>query len=177
MNDGFALWVHPNVYADPIMISMESSLLKGHIDSHLNIFQSADVTKAVIGLSGYKLFQYKNGRTVTLAITNRISDDDLTKTFPMRSGFLLMFQRGHPRKPDMPVPRIFEPMKQLAKELSSGFPFALVDFYEANNRLHFGKITFYPNSGFELFNPACCGIGVSAIGLIYLPLTFSEQSR
>lgn len=37
MNDGFALRVHPNVYADPIMISMESSLLKGHIDSYLNI--------------------------------------------------------------------------------------------------------------------------------------------
>lgn len=94
MNDGFALRVHPNVYADPIMISMESSLLKGYIDSYLNIFQSADVAKAAIGLPGFKLFQNNNGRTVTLDITNRFSGDDLTKTFPMRSGFLLMFQRG-----------------------------------------------------------------------------------
>ena len=32
-------------------------------------------------------------------------------------------------------------------------PFARIDFYEINEKVYFGEITFYPASGFEGFNP------------------------
>ena len=32
-------------------------------------------------------------------------------------------------------------------------PFARIDFYEINEKVYFGEITFYPASGFEGFKP------------------------
>jgi len=37
--------------------------------------------------------------------------------------------------------------------LSAGIPFLRVDFYEINNRLYFGELTFYPGAGFTAFDP------------------------
>ncbi|WP_350022544.1 ATP-grasp fold amidoligase family protein [Turicibacter sanguinis] len=47
----------------------------------------------------------------------------------------------------------YELMKDLAKRLSENIPFVRVDFYEVNNKLYFGEMTFYPAAGFEKFNP------------------------
>lgn len=105
-------------------------------------------------LPDYKLFHFSNGRIVTLAMTDRFTDAGLTETFFDEEWRPLdISEGGHPRKADMSVPRDFELMKQLAHELAAEFPFARVDFYESGNRLYFGEITFYPNSGFEHFDP------------------------
>ena len=42
-------------------------------------------------------------------------------------------------------------MKKLAGILSAGTKFLRVDFYEANNKVYFGELTFYPASGFGKF--------------------------
>ena len=42
-------------------------------------------------------------------------------------------------------------MKRLAGTLSSGTKFLRVDFYETNNKVYFGELTFYPASGFGKF--------------------------
>ena len=44
-------------------------------------------------------------------------------------------------------------MLVLAEILSKEVPFLRIDFYEINNKLYFGEITFYPASGFEGFYP------------------------
>lgn len=44
-------------------------------------------------------------------------------------------------------------MIKLAEELSKSLQFARTDFYYLNNRVYFGEITFYPNSGFGPFIP------------------------
>ena len=44
-------------------------------------------------------------------------------------------------------------MKQLAAKLSEKMPFARIDFYEIDEKVYFGEITFYPASGFEGFTP------------------------
>lgn len=38
-------------------------------------------------------------------------------------------------------------MVELAEKLSKGMPFLRVDFYEVNNNIYFGELTFYPASG------------------------------
>lgn len=105
-------------------------------------------------LPDYKLFRFNNGRIIALAMTDRFTDAGLTETFFDEEWHPLdVVESGHPRMANMPMPRDFELMKKLANELAAEFPFMRVDFYESGNRLYFGEMTFYPNSGFEHFDP------------------------
>ena len=47
-----------------------------------------------------------------------------------------------------PMPGSYPEMIRAAELLSTGFPFARVDFYEIDGRPRFGEVTFYPSSGF-----------------------------
>lgn len=50
-------------------------------------------------------------------------------------------------------PKNFEAMLDIAKRLSSDFPFVRVDLYNINGQVYFGELTFYPWSGYVKFNP------------------------
>ena len=64
------------------------------------------------------------------------------------------FQRHYPNSnQDIPKPRKYELMIELAEKLSEGIPFVRVDFYEINGKVYFGELTFFPGSGFEEFTP------------------------
>lgn len=105
-------------------------------------------------LPDYKLFHFSNGRIITLLMTDRFTEAGLTKTFFDEEWRPLdLIEGGHPTRLDVAVPSRFDEMKILAEKLVGEFPFARVDFYESGNRLFFGEITFYPNSGFEQFVP------------------------
>ena len=72
-------------------------------------------------------------------------------------GILLPF--GEDAFPPLPekqleIPNSIKKMSNLAKKLSSGFPFLRVDFYWANNQIFFGELTLYPASGFGKFTSA-----------------------
>lgn len=47
-----------------------------------------------------------------------------------------------------PIPRNWDLMKEVATKLSKAFKFVRVDFYEINNTLYIGELTFFPGSGF-----------------------------
>lgn len=49
----------------------------------------------------------------------------------------------------IPKPKELNKMFEFASLLSKNIPFVRVDFYEANGKLYFGELTFYPNAGFE----------------------------
>lgn len=51
-------------------------------------------------------------------------------------------------------PHNFEKMKEFAKLMSKGFALARVDFYENNDKLYFGEMTFTTSSGTEKTYPA-----------------------
>lgn len=50
-------------------------------------------------------------------------------------------------------PSHLETQVQLASLLSKCFPFSRIDLYEAENKVYFGEITFFPMSGFGSFRP------------------------
>ena len=105
-------------------------------------------------LYDYKLFRFTDGRLVALAMTDRYTDDTLSKTFFDEEWHALPIgEGGHPTRPELAKPEAFEQMKELAGKLGEGMPFVRVDFYESNGGLYFGEMTFYPNSGFEQFDP------------------------
>ncbi|WP_295357321.1 ATP-grasp fold amidoligase family protein [uncultured Succiniclasticum sp.] len=50
-------------------------------------------------------------------------------------------------------PVSFDDMKNKAKILSKDMLFVRIDFYDISGRMYFGEITFYPASGFGVFEP------------------------
>lgn len=61
---------------------------------------------------------------------------------------------GHPNSQyPIPKPENFELMKDLAASLSEGIPHLRVDFYECDNKLYLGELTFFHWGGFVPFEP------------------------
>lgn len=50
---------------------------------------------------------------------------------------------------DLSKPKNIDKMFECAEKLSQGIQFVRVDFYEANGKMYFGELTFYPSSGFD----------------------------
>lgn len=50
-------------------------------------------------------------------------------------------------------PRDYDLMWDLAEKIASGLVFSRIDFYQAQDQVYFGEITFYPTSGMGGFNP------------------------
>lgn len=50
-------------------------------------------------------------------------------------------------------PKNYDTMLEYCKVLAKDIPFLRVDFYEVNEKLYFGELTFFPGSGFTKFDP------------------------
>lgn len=50
-------------------------------------------------------------------------------------------------------PKNLNEMIEVCKKLSKGFPFIRVDLYNVDGAVYFGELTFYPASGFGVFEP------------------------
>lgn len=50
-------------------------------------------------------------------------------------------------------PKKYELMKRLAEQLAESFDFVRIDFYNVEDKIYFGEITFCPASGFGKFIP------------------------
>ncbi|MBR1421325.1 MAG: hypothetical protein IJ575_09785 [Selenomonadaceae bacterium] len=63
-------------------------------------------------------------------------------------------RKDHPQNTD-PVskPKNLELMIELAREVSSDFPYVRADFYEIDGRVYFGELTFTPAAGMFLYDP------------------------
>lgn len=69
---------------------------------------------------------------------------------------LLMFgETGLEPKPDadIKIPENIKEMIELAEKLSKNIPFLRVDFYNVNDKIFFGELTFYPASGMIPWTP------------------------
>ena len=52
---------------------------------------------------------------------------------------------------ELQMPKNLKKMIECAEKLSEGIAFLRVDFYEADGRMYFGEMTFFPESGFGCF--------------------------
>lgn len=106
-------------------------------------------------LRDYKLFCFDGVPRMTLVCSERFTKDGLKEDFYDEAWNHLNVQRPTHGNAILPIqrPKQYELMKKLAAELSEKMPFARIDFYEINEKVYFGEITFYPASGFEGFKP------------------------
>lgn len=103
-------------------------------------------------LKDYKLMCFNGKVKCTFVCSERNSD--LKVTFYNNSWERMPFERHYPAsQKEIPQPKNFKKMIELAEILSDGIPFVRVDFYEIEGKIYFGELTFYPGAGFEEFNP------------------------
>lgn len=106
-------------------------------------------------LRDYKLFCFDGVPRMTLVWSERFTKDGLKEDFYDEAWNHLNVQRHAHGNAILPIqrPKQYELIKKLAAKLSEKMPFARIDFYEINEKVYFGEITFYPASGFEEFKP------------------------
>lgn len=106
-------------------------------------------------LRDYKFFTF-NGEVKALFIATDRQNEYKATAFDFfdREFHHLDIRHGHPNAGSMPEkPYNFEKMIELAERLSKGIPEVRVDFYEVNQKIYFGEMTFFHRSGWIPFDP------------------------
>ena len=105
-------------------------------------------------LTDYKIMCFNGKVKCSFTCTGRQSPRGLHVTFYDRQWKKMPFARHYPTEQKSgPRPRNYEKMMELAEKLAASLKFARVDFYEINNQIYFGEITFFPGNGMEEFSP------------------------
>ena len=106
------------------------------------------------GVADYKFMCFNGTVKCCFVCTDRFSEKGLHITFFDRDWNVMPVRREEPSVPEgLPRPENYEKMVSLAEKLAQGHPFLRVDFYEAEGRIWFGELTFYPGSGLKPFYP------------------------
>lgn len=105
-------------------------------------------------LIDYKFYCF-NGEPKFLQVNLGRGKMDSVQNYYDLNWELLPFGKSQPYNPNVKIeqPLHFTDMLQYSKTLSSEFPYVRVDFYEANNTVYFGELTFFPCSGMPDFIP------------------------
>ena len=105
-------------------------------------------------LKDFKLMCFNGKVRCSFVCCDRFSDEGLKVTFFDRNWEKMPFERHYPSSKEViNRPRNYDTMIILAEKLSKDIPFVRVDFYEINNNVYFGELTFFPGSGLEKFKP------------------------
>lgn len=106
-------------------------------------------------LSDYKIHVFNGCPKFILVCKNRYSKNGMTETFFTENWEKINIKRkNQPNSTEViSKPVELEKMLNLAAILAKNIPFLRVDFYVVNKKIYFGELTFYPGSGFKLFEP------------------------
>lgn len=106
--------------------------------------------KGQLEVTDYKFLCF-NGTPLYCQILNgRHTQDFHLNYYDMGFNFVNISRvdvKNNPNKIDI-KPTQFELMKEYAKKLSNDFRFVRVDFYEVDNKVYLGELTFTPATGF-----------------------------
>lgn len=104
-------------------------------------------------LRDYKWYCFDGEPKLVMINTDRAKGQTKADYFDMDFNHL-DFTWGYPNAvPSPEKPKLFDEMKRLSRILSKGIPHIRVDFYEVQEQIYFGELTFFDGSGFDKFNP------------------------
>lgn len=106
-------------------------------------------------LQDYKFFCFNGVPRMILVCSERYSDGGLKEDFFDENWNHLDVERATHPNSDLKIlpPHHLEEMKNLASKLSKNTYFSRIDFYEIEDKIYFGEITFFPSSGLVGFQP------------------------
>lgn len=102
-------------------------------------------------LTDYK-FSCFNGRVDNVMLCLERSTGDVKFRYFDKEWNLLRYDvqgKALPKGYTIPKPEKMDEMFELAKKLSEGIRYLRVDLYCAENKIYFGELTFFPQSGFD----------------------------
>ncbi|MCI8972006.1 MAG: glycosyl transferase [Lachnospiraceae bacterium] len=106
------------------------------------------------GLVDYKIHCFHGKARLILVCLDRDSSDGVKKVFYDEAWNKLDLKRPNTSNEcHVERPKKLNEMIALAEELSKDIPFVRVDFYEINEKLYFGEMTFFPGGGMTPFEP------------------------
>ena len=100
-------------------------------------------------LTDYKFFCFNGHVDCVMVCIDRHIGDTKFYFFNREWKLLRLNPRGiaAPEGFTIPKPANMDEMFDMASKLSQGIPFVRVDLYDINNRIYFGEMTFFPDSG------------------------------
>lgn len=104
-------------------------------------------------LADYKVHIFNSGDPIILVCRDRRGGRSSKKAYYDTQWRKMDLREGEGEAFDCPKPQHLEEMIEASRQLSEGFPFVRVDWYEAEGRLWFGEMTFTPANGAKHFNP------------------------
>lgn len=100
----------------------------------------------------YKFFCFNGEAKILLICSNR--SKNLKETwFDVKWNKLELKEGNCETDNELKKPKNLNLMINLANKLSKDISFVRIDFYENNDKVYFGEITFFPKSGYEEFIP------------------------
>lgn len=106
-------------------------------------------------LKDYKFYCF-NGKPLYLYVSEGLENHKTARISFLDLDFnKAPFKRGDYKELDVlpQKPKNYEKMIRFAEKFSKDIPFLRVDFYEINEKLYFGELTFAPCGGFMKFEP------------------------
>ena len=105
-------------------------------------------------LRDYKFFCF-NGQPRFMQLEVGRNTAHNTRNFYDMDWKLMPFGKELPHNPNLNVPKptLFDEMKKIAENLCKPFQFVRVDLYQANGKVFFGELTFFPAGGAPDFVP------------------------
>lgn len=103
-------------------------------------------------LNDYKIFCF-NGEPKVLFVASDRANKVCFDYYDMNLKHLDLKQGGDNYHGEVKLPKHFEEMKELAAKISQGIPHVRTDFYEINDKVYFGELTFFDSTGMAKFSP------------------------
>lgn len=102
-------------------------------------------------LTDYKFFCFNGHADCVMLCLDRSSGNTKFYFFDKDWNLRRYNVRGKNAPDDftLPKPKNMSKMFEIAEKLSKGIPFARIDLYNSCDRIYFGEITFFPDSGFD----------------------------
>lgn len=106
-------------------------------------------------LKDYKFFCFNGEVKLILVVEGLGANENPKRNFYDKNWNLLPFNEGNASniRREIKKPINYDKMIEIAELLSKDIPFVRVDLYEVNKKIYFGELTFYPQSGYNQFEP------------------------
>ena len=104
-------------------------------------------------INDYKIFCYDGKPEYVICISDRYSDRCNHLVYDTEWNKVRVASEDARIEENAPKPENLDEMLEIAAKLSEDFPFARIDLYSLAGKVYFGEITFYPWSGYMVFEP------------------------
>ena len=101
----------------------------------------------------FKILCFNGEPEIIIRINQRYTDKVNHLTYDKNWNKIAVNHEDSDCTADSEKPENLDEMLNTARDLAKGFPFARIDLYSIGGKLFFGEITFFPWSGFMVFEP------------------------